>query len=103
MRVGGEGAESRSCPCRHITDIGDLGEIDAHRSVPDGLHRCHVRVEQAGLAEPARGRESGGDAVSDSQLERIELCAPVDQPWWRHRALIIERIHRTSLYGITGQ
>jgi hypothetical protein len=71
--------------------------------MPDGSHRGDVGVEKTGLAKPPRRRQSDRHAISGRALERIELEPPVNERVRRDRPLVAERIHRTSLYGITGQ
>jgi len=65
-------------------------------------HRRHVRVEQTGLAEPPRRGETDCHTVGSGTLQQVELRATIDKPRRLDRALVVERVHRTSLYGITG-
>jgi hypothetical protein len=54
-----------------------------------------MRVEEAGLAESPRRNQPDGDPIGGGALQRVELGTSVDQAYWRHRTLIVERIHRT--------
>jgi len=61
-----------------------------------------VGVEKTGLAKAARGRESDRHAISGRALERVELEPPINERLRCNGPLVVERIHRTSLYGFTG-
>ena len=73
------------------------------RSMPDGSHRGDMGVEKAGLAKAPRGRESDRHAISGRALERIELEPPIYERVRLNGPLVAERVHRTSLYGLSGQ
>jgi hypothetical protein len=95
-----EGARDARC---HIAQRCDLGEVDAHRAMACFAHCEYVGIQQAALAKAAWSREADGDPVGCGSLQVIELGATVDQTTGADRALIVERIHRTEVYGINGQ
>ena len=66
-------------------------------------HGKDMGVQQAALAKAAWRREADRDPVGRCALQSIELRAPVDQMRGVDWPLIIERIHRTSVYGNPGQ
>ena len=61
-----------------------------------------MRIQEAALTEAARRRQPDRNPICCRHLKLVELGTPVDEPG-RNWSLIVERIHRTRLYGFTGQ
>jgi hypothetical protein len=101
--IRGQRAERLGNPCRHVTDRGDLRQIHPHRPMTDRTHRRDVRIEHARLAEAPGGSQPDRHSVARRTLQAIELRAAVNQTAGVNWPLIVERVHRTSVYGIPVQ
>lgn len=95
--------ESTGDPGRDVADGGDLGEVDSHGTVTGIAHASDVGIQEAALAKAARSRKPNCDSVGGRALQVVELSSPVDQVRRRDWALVIERIHRTLVYGNSVQ